>query len=66
MARLTTVERVDIIVFFAKYESLSTVQRVFAEKYGKVPPQRETISNLVKKFKATGSVMDASRKGKDH
>jgi transposase len=40
-------------------ESLEKVLRAFHVKFGvKVKPDRHTISNLVKKFRKTGSVLD--------
>lgn len=64
MPALSLVERTDIILLYGKYESLALVQRVFEQKYRKKPPRRETIAALFKKFKTSGSVLDAKRTGK--
>ena len=64
MSRLTAVERIDLIFLYGKYEAIPQVQRAFALKYGKTAPKKDTISSLIKKFKSSGSVKDASRKGK--
>ena len=64
MTRLTILEKVDLILLFGKHDNITEVWRQFAEKHRKCPPKRDTITALLKKFKQTGSVSDAKRRGK--
>lgn len=63
-SRLTTEERIQIVLLFGKYESFSEVQRQWANHFSSQAPDRRTISGIVAKFKQTGSVLDLPRSGR--
>jgi transposase len=60
MGAYSTEQRIFIIEeHIRSSESPQKVRRAFQVKFGdKVGPDRHTISNLVKKFRKTGSVLD--------
>ena len=63
-SRLDSQQRVDIILWYAKFESISAVQKRYVEKYDDAAPAARTLLNLVKKFEENGSVEDKKRPGK--
>ena len=62
--RLTTCKRVDIILFHGKYDNISYVCKEFKRKYNKPAPARNTVLELKKRFKQSGSLADNVRSGK--
>ena len=59
--RLTTQERIQVILLQAKFDNLIDVQRQWKNHFTTEPPSKPTIISLVKKFKETGSVHDLNR-----
>ena len=62
--RLTTCERVDIILRHGKYDNTSYVCKELERKYCKPAPERKTALKLIKRFKQYGSIADNIRSGK--
>ena len=62
-SRLSLNQRIDIVLWYAEHRSVKRVQEEFTIKYEDEPPIWETIINLFKKFKETGSVADVKRSG---
>ena len=60
----TIEERIQIVLLYAKFENFSEVQRQWTNYFNTPEPDRRTISNLVNKFKETGSVHDRERSGR--
>lgn len=57
-------QRVEIVLLMAKLESVTLVRREVQKRKWTSIPHENTIRNLFKKFKETGSVHDAQRSGR--
>ena len=62
--RLSTCEKVDIILLYGRCNSIGYVCKEFERKYNKPAPARKSVLELIKKFKQSGSVADKKRSGK--
>lgn len=62
--KLTLREKTFIVFAYGKSENISEVQRQYQVEFQKKPPQRISISKLISKFKATGSVEEKGKSGK--
>ncbi len=63
-ANLTTEQRVAIVKLYYSSNSVTQVQRDWRKTFASVAPKRKTIYDLIHKFEATGSVLDAARSGR--
>jgi transposase len=63
-ANLTTEQRVAIVKLYFSSNSVTQVQRDWRKTFASVAPTRKTIYDLIHKFEATGSVLDAARSGR--
>jgi hypothetical protein len=57
-------QRVFLISQYYKHKSFKIVKENFQKKYDQTPPNKSTISRLLKKFRITGSVHDGLRSGR--
>jgi len=62
--RLSVEEKIQIVLLYAKYENIQEVKRQWKNHFATAAPVDETIRNIVKKFKETGSVHDRERSGR--
>jgi transposase len=62
--RLSSSERINIVKWYAAYQSAAEVARRFQHHYERAPPTRESILDITRKFDETGSVQDVSRSGR--
>ena len=62
--RRSVEEKIQIVLLNAKYGSFIDVRRQWKNHFATKPPCDETISNVVRKFKETGSVHDLERSGR--
>lgn len=63
-ARLSTDERVQIVSWNAEFANIQEVIRQWKKTFISQPPHKDTIRNVVKRFKETGSVHDRPRSGR--
>ena len=63
-SKLSTEERIQIVLLFGKFESFNEVQRQWGNHFSSQAPDKRTISSIVTKFKQTGSVLDLPRSGR--
>ena len=57
-------ERIGMVKFFIKYESVMEVRRKSAQYFETPPPDRNTILSVNRKFEETGSAEDTPRCGR--
>ena len=62
--KLSTEERIQIVLLFGKFECFKEVRRHWSNHFSSQAPDERTISNIVTKFKQTGSVLDLPRSGR--
>ena len=62
--KLSTEERIQIVLLFGKFECFNEVRRQWSNHFSSQAPDERTISNIVTKFKQTGSVLDLPRSGR--
>ena len=62
--RLTTQEKVNLILQYGRYESATAMQRHYSLQTEREAPSRKAILSLVKRFKKTGSVGNLKSTGK--
>ena len=62
--KLSTEERIRIVLLFGKFECFNEVRRQWSNHFSSQAPDERTISNIVTKFKQTGSVLDLPRSGR--
>ena len=62
--KMEVAQRVEIVLLMAKLESVTLVRRELQKRKWTNIPHENTIRNLFKKFKDTGSVQDAPRSGR--
>jgi hypothetical protein len=60
----TLQERICMVKLFIKYESVTEVRRKWVQHFDTLPPDRNTILSVNRKFEETGSVEDAPRSGR--
>lgn len=63
-SRLSKLERIEIVKWYAVHQNAAEVARQFQDHYNRTPPARDSILDLVRKFDETGSVEDQSRSGR--
>ena len=61
---LSTEERINVVLFMAKYGSVTTARRQWQKELRTTPPSESTFRLVFKKFTETGSVQDAERSGR--
>ena len=61
--RLELPKRIQIVLWFAKYENVGVVQRLFTEEFDEIAPSYQTIKDIHQRFTETGSVADLPRTG---
>ena len=59
--KLSTEERIQIVLLFGKFESFNEVQCHWSNHFSSQASDKQTISSIVTKFKQTGSVLDLPR-----
>lgn len=60
----TPQRKVQCVLWLAKFESVTRVQREYRRVYNEVPPHRNNINRWDKQLKETGSLLDQKRSGR--
>src|SRR5258705_10026104 len=60
----TVQRKVQCVLWLAKFESATKVQRAYRRVFNEAPPHRNNINRWDKQFKDTGSLLDKPRSGR--